>query len=99
MQRSGGLWVVLVMSLMATTFVCGTNTPEQELEFLRAKVRQFYPRMAPEKADAFAQAILAIAEKQAFIDLKTTDSGTFFFLINLLFLCYCLLFLVISFLF
>jgi hypothetical protein len=78
MQRSGGLWVVLVMSLMATTFVCGTNTPEQELEFLRAKVRQFYPRMAPEKADAFAQAILAIAEKQAFIDLKTTDSGTFF---------------------
>lgn len=76
MQRSSGLvvWVVLVMSLMATTFVCGTNTPEQELEFLRAKVRQFYPRMAPEKAEAFAQAILAIAEKQAFIDLQSTDS-------------------------
>lgn len=45
-----------------------------ELEFLRAKVRQFYPRMAPEKAEAFAQAILAIAEKQAFIDLQSTDS-------------------------
>lgn len=30
--------------------------------------------LAPEKADAFAQAILAIAEKQAFIDLKTTAS-------------------------
>jgi hypothetical protein len=61
--------VALALLLASASFVCGTNTPEQELDFLRAKVRQYYPRMAPEKAEAFAKAILSIAEQQAFIDL------------------------------